>query len=94
MKIKLKKTAGINDIPMEAWRFVDITIKEGLIRILQQVWREGNIPKNWKYSVIVPLHKKGDLEKTENYRGISLQCTAYKVYAEILRKRMEKRWRG
>lgn len=55
-----------------------------------KVWKEGNLPKDWKMSVIVPLHKEGDKEKTENYRGISLLCTAYKIYAEIMRGRLEK----
>jgi len=40
--------------------------------------------------VVVPLHKRGDKDVTGNYRGISLLCTAYKVYAEILRNRLEK----
>lgn len=36
------------------------------------------------------IFKKGDQDRIENYRDISLLCTAYKVYAEILRKRLEK----
>lgn len=28
------------------------------------------------------IYKKGDLDKTENYRGISLMDTGYKIYAE------------
>lgn len=35
------------------------------------------------------IYKKRDQERTENYRGISLLCTAYKVYAEILRDKLE-----
>ena len=37
----------------------------------------------------MPLYKKGDPEKTKNYRGISLLPTAYKIYTEILRRRLE-----
>lgn len=33
---------------------------------------------------------KEEKDKVENYRGISLLCSAYKVYAEILRKKLEK----
>jgi len=29
-------------------------------------------------------------EKVTNYRDISLQCTAYKIYAEVIRYRLEK----
>ena len=40
--------------------------------------------------MIVPLFKKGDKEKVKNYRGISLLSTAYKIYTEIIRNRLEK----
>lgn len=43
-----------------------------------------------KYSCI-PLHEKGDTEKMENYRWISLLCSAYKIYAEIVKKWLERR---
>lgn len=39
--------------------------------------------------MIVPIYKKGKQEVVENYRGISLLCTAYKIYAEILRNRSD-----
>lgn len=37
----------------------------------------------------MPLYKRGDTEKAENYR-ISLLCTTYKIYAEMIRNRIEK----
>lgn len=39
--------------------------------------------------IIVPLYKRGEQEKIENYRNISLLCTAYKIYAEKIRMRLE-----
>lgn len=59
-----------------------------LVDLLKQIWKEGTIPTEWRMSIVVPLYKRGDKEKTENYRGISLLCSAYKVYAEILRNRL------
>jgi len=47
-------------------------------------------PQNGQKVFIVLLHKGGDTEDTKNYRRISLLCTAYKIYAEVMRKRMEK----
>jgi len=38
----------------------------------------------------VPLYKRGEREEVGNYRGISLLCLAYKIYAEILRNKLEK----
>jgi len=54
------------------------------------IWKKGTIPKDWRKSIIIPLYKRGDKEKIGNYRGISLLCTAYKIYAEVLRNRLEK----
>lgn len=37
----------------------------------------------------MPLYKRGNTEKAGNYR-IWLLCTAYKIYAEVIRDRIEK----
>jgi hypothetical protein len=34
------------------------------------------------------LHKKGDLEKCENYRGISLLSSGYKICANIIKNKL------
>lgn len=61
---------------------IDETVKTNL---------EGKFDSlDWRTSIIVPLYEKGDQEQVENYRGISLMCTAYKMYAEVVRKRLEK----
>ena len=39
--------------------------------------------------MVVPIYKKGDQERTENYSGVSLLCTGYKIFTEILRERLE-----
>lgn len=65
-------------------------IKEGLIEVIRKVWKKGSAGADWKKSIIMPIYKRGDLKKVENYRGISLFCTAYKIFAEILRHRLEK----
>lgn len=56
---------------------------------MRKVWRKGNIPEDWKRSILVPLYKRGDKNKVRNYRGISLLYAAYKIYAELMRRRLE-----
>jgi len=36
----------------------------------------------------MPLYKREEKDDVGNYRGISLLCSAYKVYAEVLRSRL------
>lgn len=85
--MKKKEAVRINEISMEAWMFGGEAVSKSLL--MNQMWKEENIPKEWRISVVVPVYKKGDQEKTENYRGISLLCTRYKIYAKILRERLE-----
>jgi hypothetical protein len=46
------------------------------------------LPDQWKESIIVPIHKKGDKTDCNNYRGISLLSTAYKILSNILLPRL------
>jgi hypothetical protein len=46
------------------------------------------LPQQRKESIIVPIYKKGDKTDCNNYRGISLLSTAYKILSNILLARL------
>ena len=46
------------------------------------------MPEEWKESNIVPIYKKGDTTDCNNYRGISLLPTTYKILSNILLSRL------
>ena len=46
------------------------------------------MPEEWKESIIVPSHKKGDKTDCNNYRGMSLWPTTYKIFSNILLSRL------
>jgi hypothetical protein len=46
------------------------------------------MPQQWKDSIIVPIHKKGDKTDFNNYRGISLLSSAKKFFFGILLARL------
>lgn len=50
-----------------------------LHHLLQQIWDAECMPKEWKQSIICPIHKIGDRKDGNNYRWISLLNTAYKI---------------
>jgi len=79
-RMKKRKAAGVDGIPMEAWKYAGRGLWRGVVGLIKQVWREGVIPEDWRKGIVVPLHKKGDPDVTSNYRGISLLCTAYKTH--------------
>jgi len=51
-KLKVKKAAGIDGIPMEVWKFAsEDLIKE--LTDLRSVWVQGILPYDWKISITI-----------------------------------------
>ena len=46
------------------------------------------MPQQWKYAIIMVLHKKKDRTECGNYRGISLIAHAGKILLEIIARRL------
>lgn len=88
-RMKKKKAAGLDGIPNEAWIHLDERARDVMFGVIDGIWNGEDVPDDWKMASIVPLYKKGDRNMAGNYRGISLLPSAYKIYAEILRGRLE-----
>ncbi|CAB0029226.1 unnamed protein product [Trichogramma brassicae] len=69
---------------------MDTALRQKLKSLIDRIWEGEEVPDDWRTAIIVPLYKKGDVNKPGNYRGISLLPTAYKVYTEIIRGRLVK----
>jgi hypothetical protein len=52
-------------------------------KLINSVWNKEELSNQWKESIIVPVHKKGDKTDCNNYRGISLLSTSYKILSKI-----------
>jgi hypothetical protein len=57
-------------------------------KLVNSVWNKEELPVQWKESVIVPVYKKGDQTDCNNYRGISLLSTSYKILSDVLLSRL------
>lgn len=57
-KLKKRKAAGVDRIPMEAWKYGGSAVRKGLVEVIRQIWKEGDIPKDWKTAIIVSLYKR------------------------------------
>jgi len=47
------------------------------------------MPQAWETGMVINIHKKETKSKFENYRGITLQPTAYKLFANIIKNRLD-----
>jgi hypothetical protein len=52
------------------------------------IWNKEELPHQWKESIVLPIHKKGDKTECSNYQGISLLPTSYKILSNILLSRL------
>nr|VZI24072.1 unnamed protein product [Spirometra erinaceieuropaei] len=56
-----------------------------LTALFQEMWRQGEVPQDFKDATIVHLYKrKGNRQVCDNHRGISLLNIAGKIFARIL----------
>jgi len=77
--LKNGKAPRKDDITTELLRKSGKTVMEKLKQIIIKAWREEEIPVAWNLSILCPIYKKGDIMNCNNYRGISLLDTSYKV---------------
>jgi hypothetical protein len=54
------------------------------LKPVRQIWEEERIPEEWKETIIIPIHKRGDRDRCVNYRGIALGNAAYKMSSNII----------
>lgn len=89
-KLKNGKAPGTDNIKAELIKYMGNAGNLLLHEIINEAWRNKTVPREWKRSIIVPIYKKGDRKECSNYRGVSLLCTAYKIYERIIEQRLRK----
>jgi hypothetical protein len=57
-------------------------------KLIKSIWNKEELPHQWKESIIVPIHKKGDKTECSNYRGTTLLPTSYKMFSNIILSRL------
>ena len=70
-KLKSHKSPGIDQIPAELIKEGGRTIHYQIHKLIVSILNKEELPEEWKESIIVPIHKKGDKADCNNYRGIS-----------------------
>ena len=89
-KLKSDKSPGGDNILNEY-------IKEGrtillplLCKLFNVILCTGWFPELWVKSILVPIFKKGDVNNTGNYRGISLVSHVGKLFTSVINCRLIK----
>ena len=86
--LKRGKSAGPDGILPEF--FIDCidTLLPVISKLFNRLFLNGIFPSCWSQSILFPLHKKGDINVPDNYRGISLLDVFGKNYTSIINRRI------
>jgi hypothetical protein len=83
-KLKKHKAPGTDNIPAKLLKYGENELVKHLHTIIKEIWLKEEMPTDWNLSIICSVHKKGDIIKCSNYRGVSLLNTTYKIFPNIL----------
>jgi hypothetical protein len=87
-KLKSYKLPGTDQIPAELIKAGGEILCSEIRRLVCSILNKEELPQQWKESIIISIYKKGDKTDCNNYRGISLLSTAYKILSNILLARL------
>lgn len=68
----------------EVWKYRGEGVRSGIWEICNRIWKGEGWPENWNRGIVVPIVKKGEGRTVEEYRGITLLDTAYKIYVGVV----------
>ncbi|CAG9839544.1 unnamed protein product [Diabrotica balteata] len=88
-KLRNHRSPGSDGIPAELFKHGGEQLTKVMREIVCRIWSEEQMPEEWSLGLICPLHKKGNQLECNNYRGITLLNTAYKILSNILHERLK-----
>ena len=82
------KSPGSDGIPVQLLRRQ--VLLPHITDLLNCVLLSEELPVQWKETILIPIHKKGDTTVADNYRGIALMQSLLKLYNKVLLGRIRK----
>ena len=70
--LKNNKAPGADSMINEFLKYGGSEVKNKLLKIMNMIFEKGEVPNDFRKTLIKPLYKKGDKSECRNYRGISL----------------------
>ncbi len=87
-KLKLGKSSGLDSISNEMIKAGSTTLLPLFQKLFNFIFTHNYFPNSWRYNSLTPIHKKGDINDTNNYRGIALTSNLCKLFSTVLHTRL------
>ncbi|XP_026467813.1 uncharacterized protein LOC113371400 [Ctenocephalides felis] len=88
-EMRRKKATEDDDIPADLLKELRNNVLKKLTKLLNQIYRTGEWPKDFLDVTMIALQKKPKTNKCRDHRTISLTLHTGKVLAKILTRRLE-----
>ena len=86
--LKSKNCEGFDRIPVRILTDGINEITPVLSHIFNLIYKQKQIPDQWRVSKVIPLFKKGNPNMIENYRPISNLCSTSKIFEKLILHRL------
>ena len=85
----MNKASGSDGIPVELFQILKDNSVKTLHSLCQQIEKIKQWPQDWKWSVFIPIPKKGNAKECSNCHTIAFISHASKVMLKILQARLQ-----
>ena len=87
-ELKRNKASGSDLLINELFMYAKEELTEYLTLLFNFVFDAGIFPSEWSEGLLIPLHKKGNLNVPSNFRGITLLSILGKIFTRVLNNRL------
>ena len=88
IQLNVSKSTGPDCIHGKILKELSNYLSKPLSLIFNKSLNERKVPKDWKFAIVKPLHKKGKRNVVSNYRPVSLTSICGKTMERIIRDKM------
>lgn len=82
-------TPGRDRVSYELVKHLDDIVLDEILALFNKVWEEGNLPKEWKHAVVIPVLKPGtEASDPSSYRPIALTAVLCKIMERMVTNRL------
>nr|GEV29750.1 retrovirus-related Pol polyprotein LINE-1 [Tanacetum cinerariifolium] len=88
------KVVGPDQIPIEAWRFLEDEGVKWLTCLFNKIFLGSKMSDEWRLSEVISIYKsKDDAQACSNYRGIKILSYTMKLWERVIERRLRRETR-
>ena len=87
-QLKTNKSGGPDKLINEMFIHSKNVLVPTLCNLFNKIFEIGKFPDDWSEGYVIPLHKKGNANEVENYRGITLLSSLGKLFTRVINNRL------